>query len=112
MLAPVLDTEDAWLSAEGPAAIVELALEQKPVHYPLVQHHSVLCAVLSAVARFALRAVKPLALFDSKVRLGCKLQQGGRCQGAPVTLGVAEQVCEVPWVAGRWLGVRACSPLR
>nr|XP_013012731.1 rab3 GTPase-activating protein non-catalytic subunit [Cavia porcellus] len=66
MLAPVLDTEDAWLSAEGPAAIVELALEQKPVHYPLVQHHSVLCAVLSAVARFALRAVKPLALFDSK----------------------------------------------
>ncbi|KAM6165927.1 rab3 GTPase-activating protein non-catalytic subunit [Erethizon dorsatum] len=66
MPAPVLDTEDAWLSAEGPTSIVELALEQKPVHYPLVQHHSVLCAVLSAVARFALKAVKPLALFDSK----------------------------------------------
>ncbi|XP_005409325.1 PREDICTED: rab3 GTPase-activating protein non-catalytic subunit isoform X2 [Chinchilla lanigera] len=66
MLAPVLDTEDAWLAAEGPTCIVELALEQKPVHYPLVQHHSVLCAVLAAVARFALKAVKPLALFDSK----------------------------------------------
>ncbi|XP_023566117.1 rab3 GTPase-activating protein non-catalytic subunit isoform X2 [Octodon degus] len=66
MPAPVLDTEDAWLAAEGPTSIVELALEQRPVHYPLVQHHSVLCAVLAAVARFALKAVKPLALFDSK----------------------------------------------
>ncbi|XP_012921971.1 rab3 GTPase-activating protein non-catalytic subunit isoform X2 [Heterocephalus glaber] len=66
MPAPVLDTEDTWLSAEGPASIAELALEQKPVHYPLVQHHSVLGAVLYAMARFALRAVRPLSLFDSK----------------------------------------------
>ncbi|XP_019065957.1 rab3 GTPase-activating protein non-catalytic subunit [Fukomys damarensis] len=63
---PVLDTEDAWLPAEGPASIAELALEQKPVHYLLVQHHSVLGAVLYAVAHFALKAVKPLSLFDSK----------------------------------------------
>ncbi|XP_055966815.1 rab3 GTPase-activating protein non-catalytic subunit [Sorex fumeus] len=66
MQVPVLDTEDAWLAVEGPVSIVELALEQKPVHYLLVEHHSVLCSLLLAVARFALKAVKPLALFDSK----------------------------------------------
>lgn len=64
---PVLDTEDAWLSVEGPISIVELALEQKPIHYPLVEHHSVLCSILYAAMRFSLRSVKPLALFDSKV---------------------------------------------
>uniref|UniRef100_A0A452S4C8 RAB3 GTPase activating non-catalytic protein subunit 2 n=1 Tax=Ursus americanus TaxID=9643 RepID=A0A452S4C8_URSAM len=66
MQAPVLDTEDAWLTVEGPISIVELALEQKHVHYPLVEHHSVLCSVLYAVMRFALKTVKPLSLFDSK----------------------------------------------
>lgn len=65
---PVLDTEDAWLAVEGPVSIVELALGQKPVHYPLVEHHSVLCSVLYAVMRFSLKSVKPLSLFDSKVR--------------------------------------------
>uniref|UniRef100_A0A8D0GT66 RAB3 GTPase activating non-catalytic protein subunit 2 n=1 Tax=Sphenodon punctatus TaxID=8508 RepID=A0A8D0GT66_SPHPU len=49
MQAPVLDTEDAWVSVEGPISIVELALEQKHIHYP-----------------FSLKTVKPLALFDSK----------------------------------------------
>lgn len=68
MQAPVLDTEDAWLTVEGPISIVELALEQKHIHYPLVEHHSVLCSVLYAVMRFALKTVKPLSLFDSKVR--------------------------------------------
>lgn len=67
MQAPVLDTEDAWLNVAGPVSIVELALEQKHVHYLLVQHHSLLCSLLFAVARFSLKAVKPLALFDSKV---------------------------------------------
>lgn len=66
MQAPDLETEDAWLAVEGPISIVELALEQKPVHYPLVEHHSVLCSILYAVMRFSLRAVKPLSLFDSK----------------------------------------------
>ncbi|KAF4018301.1 hypothetical protein G4228_010376 [Cervus hanglu yarkandensis] len=66
MQAPVLDTEDAWLTVEGPVSIVELALDQKHIHYPLVEHHSVLCAVLYAVMRFSLKTVKPLALFDSK----------------------------------------------
>ncbi|XP_063528029.1 rab3 GTPase-activating protein non-catalytic subunit isoform X2 [Pongo pygmaeus] len=63
---PVLDTEDAWLSVEGPISIVELALEQKHIHYPLVEHHSILCSILYAVMRFSLKAVKPLSLFDSK----------------------------------------------
>ncbi|KAM5238893.1 rab3 GTPase-activating protein non-catalytic subunit [Ctenodactylus gundi] len=66
MQAPILDTEDAWLSVEGPISIVELALDQKPVHYPLVEHHSVLCAVVFAIMRFSLKAAKPLSLFDSK----------------------------------------------
>nr|KAF6395562.1 RAB3 GTPase activating non-catalytic protein subunit 2 [Rousettus aegyptiacus] len=66
MQAPVLDTEDAWQAVEGPVSIVELALDQKRTHYPLVEHHSVLCSVLYAVMRFSLRTVKPLSLFDSK----------------------------------------------
>ncbi|XP_060034443.1 rab3 GTPase-activating protein non-catalytic subunit [Erinaceus europaeus] len=64
--APVLDTEDAWLAVEGPISIVELALEQKHIHYLLVEHHSILCSILYAVMRFSLKAVKPLSLFDSK----------------------------------------------
>lgn len=67
MQAPVLDTEDAWLTVEGPVSIAELALEQRHIHYPLVEHHSVLCSILYAVMRFSLKAVKPLSLFDSKV---------------------------------------------
>uniref|UniRef100_A0A8C4LP59 RAB3 GTPase activating non-catalytic protein subunit 2 n=1 Tax=Equus asinus TaxID=9793 RepID=A0A8C4LP59_EQUAS len=66
MQAPVLDTEDAWLAVEGPISIVELALEQKHIHYPLVEHHSILCSILYAVMRFSLKTVKPLSLFDSK----------------------------------------------
>ncbi|KAM6219408.1 rab3 GTPase-activating protein non-catalytic subunit [Rhynchocyon petersi] len=66
MQVPVLDTEDAWLSVEGPVSIVELALEQKHIHYPLVEHHSILCWVLCAILKFALKTVKPLSLFDSK----------------------------------------------
>ncbi|OXB68300.1 hypothetical protein ASZ78_015240 [Callipepla squamata] len=66
MPAPVLDTEDAWVSVEGPVSIVELALEQKRIHYPLVEHQFVLCTVLYAIMRFSLKSVKPLSLFDSK----------------------------------------------
>uniref|UniRef100_A0A8B9SR58 RAB3 GTPase activating non-catalytic protein subunit 2 n=1 Tax=Anas platyrhynchos TaxID=8839 RepID=A0A8B9SR58_ANAPL len=66
MQAPVLDTEDAWMSVEGPVSIVELALEQKRIHYPLVEHQFVLCTILYAIMRFSLKSVKPLSLFDSK----------------------------------------------
>ncbi|NWU88622.1 RBGPR protein, partial [Upupa epops] len=63
---PVLDTEDAWMSVEGPVSIVELALEQKHIHYPLVEHQFVLCTILYAIMRFSLKSVKPLSLFDSE----------------------------------------------
>lgn len=69
MQAPVLDTEDAWMSVEGPVSIVELALEQKRIHYPLVEHQFVLCTLLYTIMRLSLKGVKPLSLFDSKVEL-------------------------------------------
>ncbi|XP_047466434.1 rab3 GTPase-activating protein non-catalytic subunit isoform X4 [Mugil cephalus] len=63
--APELSVEEAWCGAEGPASIAELALEQKGVHYPLVQHHCLLASLLHAAMTFSLR-IKPLSLFDSK----------------------------------------------
>ncbi|XP_043917591.1 rab3 GTPase-activating protein non-catalytic subunit [Protopterus annectens] len=66
MKKPLLDVEDTWVSVEGPTSIVELALEQKHIHYPLVEHHYVLSAILYGIMRFCLKSVKPLALFDSK----------------------------------------------
>ncbi|XP_064195807.1 rab3 GTPase-activating protein non-catalytic subunit [Anguilla rostrata] len=63
---PELCVEEVWGGAEGPASIAELALEQKGVHYPLVQHHCLLASVLHASMTFRLRGVKPLSLFDSK----------------------------------------------
>lgn len=61
--------EEVWCGAEGPASIAELALEQKGVHYPLVQHHCLLASLLHGALTFSLK-VKPLSLFDSKVREG------------------------------------------
>lgn len=89
MQVPVLDTEDAWLSVEGPISIVELALEQKPIHYPLVEHHSILCSILYAAMRFSLKSVKPLALFDSKVspRGYVRFFLNGVCAGSSVVYG-------------------------
>ncbi|XP_072846563.2 rab3 GTPase-activating protein non-catalytic subunit isoform X1 [Pogona vitticeps] len=66
MQLPVLDTEDAWVSVEGQTSLVELALEQKHIHYPLVEHQSVLCMLLYTIMKFSLKSVKPLSLFDSK----------------------------------------------
>ncbi|KAM9316856.1 rab3 GTPase-activating protein non-catalytic subunit [Gastrophryne carolinensis] len=66
MSAPVLEVEDAWMAVEGPNSIVELALEQKHIHYPLVEHHFLLCAILYAVMKFSLKSVKAFSLFDSK----------------------------------------------
>lgn len=63
---PELSVEEAWCTAEGPASIAELALEQKGVHFPLVQHHFLLAILLHAAMTFSLK-VKPLSLFDSKV---------------------------------------------
>lgn len=65
--APELSVEEVWCGAEGPASIAELALDQRGVHYPLVQHHCLLGSILHAAMTFSLK-VKPLSLFDSKVR--------------------------------------------
>ncbi|XP_070776187.1 rab3 GTPase-activating protein non-catalytic subunit [Enoplosus armatus] len=63
--APELSVEEAWCGAEGPESIAELALEQRGIHYPLVQHHCLLASLLHAAMTFSLK-VKPLSLFDSK----------------------------------------------
>ncbi|KAM6973472.1 rab3 GTPase-activating protein non-catalytic subunit [Aplochiton taeniatus] len=62
---PKLCVEEVWGGAEGPASIAELALEQRGVHYPLVQHHCLLASLLHAAMTFSMR-LKPLGLFDSK----------------------------------------------
>ena len=72
---PELCVEEVWCGAEGPASIAELALEQRGVHFPLVQHHYLLASLLHAAMTFGLR-VKPLSLFDSKVSLGARLNGG------------------------------------
>nr|XP_023663459.1 rab3 GTPase-activating protein non-catalytic subunit isoform X3 [Paramormyrops kingsleyae] len=64
---PELCVEEVWMGAEGPASIAELALEQRSVHYPLVQHNCLLASLLHAAMAFGIR-VKPLSLFDSKGR--------------------------------------------
>ncbi|XP_030642877.1 rab3 GTPase-activating protein non-catalytic subunit [Chanos chanos] len=63
--APEVCVEEVWGAAEGPTSIAELALEQRSVHYPLVQHQCLLASLLHAAMTFSLR-VKPLSLFDSK----------------------------------------------
>ncbi|KAK5603609.1 hypothetical protein CRENBAI_003759 [Crenichthys baileyi] len=63
--APELSVEEVWSGAEGPASIAELALEQRGVHYPLVQHHWLLASLLHAAMSFSVK-IKPLSLFDSK----------------------------------------------
>ncbi|XP_061599089.1 rab3 GTPase-activating protein non-catalytic subunit isoform X2 [Cololabis saira] len=62
---PELSVEEVWSGADGPASIAELALEQRGVHYPLVQHHCLLASLLHTAMTFSLK-VKPLGLFDSK----------------------------------------------
>uniref|UniRef100_A0A8C5HU32 Rab3 GTPase-activating protein non-catalytic subunit n=1 Tax=Gouania willdenowi TaxID=441366 RepID=A0A8C5HU32_GOUWI len=63
--APELSVEEVWCGADGPASIAELALDQRGVHFPLVQHHFLLASLLHVAMTFSLR-VKPLSLFDSK----------------------------------------------
>lgn len=63
--APEFLVEEVWSGAEGPASIAELAMEQRGVHYPLVQHHCLLASLLHTAMTFSMK-VKPLSLFDSK----------------------------------------------
>lgn len=64
--APELSVEEVWSGAEGPPSIADLALEQKGIYYPVVQHHWLLTSLLHAAMAFKVKA-KPLSLFDSKV---------------------------------------------
>uniref|UniRef100_A0A4W3KEE8 RAB3 GTPase activating protein subunit 2 (non-catalytic) n=1 Tax=Callorhinchus milii TaxID=7868 RepID=A0A4W3KEE8_CALMI len=66
MREPCLDIEDSWLSVEGPTSIVDLALEQRHVHYPLVQHHYILCVIMYAIMLFGMKSVKLFSLFDNR----------------------------------------------
>ncbi|XP_072313689.1 rab3 GTPase-activating protein non-catalytic subunit [Eucyclogobius newberryi] len=65
VVAPVFSVEEVWSGAEGPASIADLALEQRGVHFPLVQHHCLLASLLHTAMTFSMK-VKPLGLFDSK----------------------------------------------
>lgn len=69
--APELSVEEVWGGAEGPPSIADLALEQKEIYYPLVQHHWLLTSLLHAAMTFKVK-VKPLGLLDSKVRWSTK----------------------------------------
>ncbi|GCC23475.1 hypothetical protein chiPu_0001871 [Chiloscyllium punctatum] len=66
MKEPSLDIEDTWSSVEGPTSIVDLALEQRHVHYPLVQHHYILAVIMHGIMLFGMKSVKIFSLFDSK----------------------------------------------
>lgn len=61
------NVEDLWQHVQGPSSLVELALEQKESTPDLVQHHYNLCVMMHAVMVFAMKSVKPLSLFDTKV---------------------------------------------
>ncbi|XP_078413223.1 rab3 GTPase-activating protein non-catalytic subunit [Cetorhinus maximus] len=66
MKEPFLDIEDTWSSVEGQTSIVDLALEQRHVHYPLVQHHYILSVIMYGIMLFGMKSVKVFSLFDSK----------------------------------------------
>ncbi len=61
--------EDVWNGMQGPASLVELAIEQKETNPDLVEHHFVICTILHAIFAFSLKSVKPMALFDTKVSI-------------------------------------------
>ena len=63
----MLTAEDVWQNVQGPTSLVELAVEQKETNVELVSHHFCLCVLLHAVLALAMKNIKPLSLFDSKV---------------------------------------------
>ncbi|XP_072121177.1 rab3 GTPase-activating protein non-catalytic subunit isoform X1 [Mobula birostris] len=66
MKEPFLEIEDTWSAIEGPTSIVDLALEQRHVHYPLAQHHYILTVIMHGIMLFGIKSVKIFSLFDSK----------------------------------------------
>jgi len=64
---PVFLVEDIWQAVQGPASLVELAVEQREANSCLVEHHYVFCALLHAVLVFSLKSIKPFSLYDTQV---------------------------------------------
>ena len=64
----MLNIEDVWQHTQGPTSLVELAMEQKATNVALVQHHHYLCLILHSMLVLSLKSVKPMSLFDTKVR--------------------------------------------
>lgn len=67
MKEPFLQIEDTWSAIEGPTSIVDMALEQRHVHYPLAEHHYILAVIMHGIMLFGMKSVKIFSLFDSKV---------------------------------------------
>ena len=63
-----MNIEDVWQHTQGPTSLVELAMEQKATNVALVQHHHYLCLILHSMLVLSLKSVKPMSLFDTKVR--------------------------------------------
>ena len=61
-------TEELWQGASGPTALVELANDQASSNEQLIRHHYYLAVIMYAVMTFTMKSVKPLSLFDTKVR--------------------------------------------
>ncbi|XP_055495695.1 rab3 GTPase-activating protein non-catalytic subunit [Leucoraja erinacea] len=66
MKEPFLQIEDTWSAIEGPTSIVDMALEQRHVHYPLAEHHYILAVIMHGIMLFGMKSVKIFSLFDSK----------------------------------------------
>ena len=60
--------EDLWQNLKGPTSLAELATDQREANYGLIRHHYHLAIVMHATLVFTMKSVKPLSLFDTKVR--------------------------------------------
>ncbi|XP_041468264.1 rab3 GTPase-activating protein non-catalytic subunit-like isoform X1 [Lytechinus variegatus] len=67
-LTPIFDVEDLWQHIQGPAPLVELAVNQTLPNHSLVDVHKQLCIIMHAVMTFSMKSVKVLQLFDYKTK--------------------------------------------
>ncbi|KAL5008455.1 hypothetical protein ScPMuIL_014036 [Solemya velum] len=65
---PVFNMEPLWTNVNGPASLVELAIDQRPTNYGLLHHHLHLGYIMQAILEFGMKSVKVLSLFDNKGR--------------------------------------------
>lgn len=67
-LTPIFDIEDLWQRIQGPAPLVELAVNQTLPSHSLVDVHKQLCTIMHAVMTFTMKSVKVLQMFDYKTK--------------------------------------------